>query len=84
MEYDKLLSLAVREGLYAELKDDLTKLGEKIKPGKAEVLRKNKSEIKALLEEEISARYYFQRGRVESMIRNDEQLHKALNIKLIE
>jgi len=84
VEYDKLLSLAVREGLYAELKDDLTKLGEKIKPGKAEVLRKNKSEIKALLEEEISARYYFQRGRVESMIRNDEQLHKALNIKLIE
>jgi carboxyl-terminal processing protease len=84
VEYDKLLSLAVREGLYAELKDDLTKLGEKIKPGKAEVLRKNKSEIKALLEEEISARYYYQRGRAESMIRNDEQLHKALNIKLIE
>lgn len=84
VEYDKLLSLAVREGLYAELKDDLTKLGEKIKPGKADVLRKNKSEIKALLEEEISARYYYQRGRAESMIRNDEQLHKALNIKLIE
>ncbi|HCV16150.1 MAG TPA: peptidase S41, partial [Rikenellaceae bacterium] len=84
VEYDKLISLAVREGLYAELKEDLTKLGEKIKPGKAEVLRKNKSEIKALLEEEISARYYYQRGRVESMIRNDEQLHKALNIKLIE
>ncbi|MDO9680392.1 MAG: S41 family peptidase [Bacteroidales bacterium] len=84
VEYDKLISLAVREGLYAELKEDLTKLGEKIKPGKAEVLRKNKSEIKALLEEEISARYYYQRGRAESMIRNDEQLHKALNIKLIE
>jgi carboxyl-terminal processing protease len=84
VEYDKLISLAVREGLYAELKEDLTKLGEKIKPGKADVLRKNKSEIKALLEEEISARYYYQRGRAESMIRNDEQLHKALNIKLIE
>lgn len=84
VEYDKLIALAVREGLYAELKDDLTKLGEKIKPGKAEVLRKNKSEIKALLEEEISSRYYYQRGRVESMIRSDDQLHKALNIKLIE
>lgn len=84
VEYDKLIALAVREGLYSELKDDLTKLGEKIKPGKAEVLRKNKSEIKALLEEEISSRYYYQRGRVESMIRSDDQLHKALNIKLIE
>ncbi|PKO96133.1 MAG: peptidase S41 [Bacteroidetes bacterium HGW-Bacteroidetes-7] len=84
VEYDKLIALAVREGLYTELKDDLTKLGEKIKPGKAEVLRKNKSEIKALLEEEISSRYYYQRGRVESMIRSDDQLHNALNIKLIE
>lgn len=84
VEYDKLIALAAREGLYSDLRDELSKLGEKIKPDKTEVLRRNKAEIKALLEEEISARYYFQKGRAESMVRNDEQLHKAYSIKLIE
>lgn len=84
VEYDKLIALAAKEGLYSDLRDELSKLGEKIKPDKTEVLRRNKAEIKALLEEEISARYYFQKGRAESMVRNDEQLHKAYSIKLIE
>lgn len=84
VEYDKLLAIAVREGLFSDLKSELSALGERIKLGKADVLRKNKAEIKALLEEEILARYFYQRGRAESMLRNDDQLHKALSIKLIE
>jgi hypothetical protein len=49
-----------------------------------DVLRKSAPEIKPLLEEEISGRYYYQRGRIESMIRNDKQLKEAQIVKLIE
>ena len=42
------------------------------------MLRIKKSEIKALVEEEIVHKFHFGPGRIESIIRNDEQLHKAL------
>lgn len=43
-----------------------------------------KEEIKPLLEEEISCRYYYQEGRLRSMIRDDVQLKKALDVLKVE
>lgn len=43
-----------------------------------------KDEIKPLLEEEISCRYYYQEGRFRSMIRDDVQLKKALEVLKVE
>ena len=40
--------------------------------------RYKKADIKPIVEEEIVNKYYFTPGRVESMLRNDLQLHKAL------
>ena len=37
-----------------------------------------KSRIKPLLEDEIALKYYLRRGGVESALRQDTQLHKAL------
>ncbi|MFO7616188.1 MAG: S41 family peptidase [Bacteroidales bacterium] len=39
-----------------------------------------KPEISTLLEEEIVSRYYFQSGRVRQMIRNDQDIAKAVEI----
>ena len=44
------------------------------------MLRVKKAEFKPLLEEEIVYKYYYTPGRVESIIRNDMQLHKVLDI----
>ena len=83
VEYDQLIATAKKEGLYDDLKAEIEKLEKLVKLGKKDVLRKNAKEIKYLLEEEICNRYYFQRGRVESMLRNDPQLDVAVKTKLV-
>ncbi|MDP3436637.1 MAG: S41 family peptidase [Bacteroidales bacterium] len=84
VEFDKLLLTAKRELIYDGMKDEIAQLEKKLKLGKTDVLRRAVNEIKPLLEEEIVSRYYFQRGRIESMLRNDIQATKALDVKLIE
>lgn len=83
IEYDQLVSIAKREGLYEKMKGAIEALGEKVKLNKREVLMNGKDEIKSLLEEEICARYYFQRGRIASIIRNDSVLMKAATTTLV-
>ena len=84
VEFDKLLLTAKRELIYDGMKDEIAQLEKKLKLGKTDVLRRAVNEIKPLLEEEIVSRYYYQRGRIESMLRNDIQAAKAIDVKLIE
>ncbi len=84
VELDKLIDITKRESFYPEIKEEMALLEKRLKPGKTSVLMKAAPEIKPLLEEEIASRYYYQRGRIESMIRNDSQLKKAVQIKLID
>lgn len=84
VELDKLIEITKRESFYPEIKEEMALLEKRLKPGKTSVLMKAAPEIKPLLEEEIASRYYYQRGRIESMIRNDSQLKKAVQIKLID
>ena len=84
VELDKLIEISKKESFYSEIKDEMAILEKRLKPGKSSVLMKSAAEIKPLLEEEISSRYFYQRGRIESMIRNDNQLKVASQINLIE
>lgn len=64
--YDQLLEkeiIALKEHLHTDKVADLYHYREQIQP---------------LLEEEICCRYYYQEGRLKSMIRDDNQLEKAL------
>jgi carboxyl-terminal processing protease len=83
VEYDKFIAVAKRESFFGDFKNEIIDLEKRVKPGKREVLIRNKEEVKYLLEEEIVNRYYFQRGRVQSMLRNDDQVIKAISVKLI-
>ena len=47
---------------------------------KEEFLLANKSRIKPLLEDEIALKFYLRRGGVESALRQDTQLQKALEL----
>ena len=84
VEFDKMVSTLKRESIYDVMKDEIALLEKKLKLGKTDVLKRAVNEIKPLLEEEIVSRYYFQRGRIESMLRNDIQAAKAIGVKLIE
>jgi carboxyl-terminal processing protease len=84
VEFDKLKKIALRESLHEGIEKELQALESKIKLGKKEVLMAASPEIRSLLEEEIVSKYYFRRGRVESILRNDSQLNKALELNFTE
>lgn len=84
VDYDRLIATAKREGLINEMDKDMKLIESKIKLGKSGSIRKNADEIKSLLEEEIVSRYYYQRGRIESIIRKDKQLKEAIAAQLIK
>jgi len=43
-------------------------------------LEENKAEICELLKEEIASRYYFQKGRIGSSLKNDTHVKKAISV----
>lgn len=70
-EYDKSFS---------DIKSEYEALVNKINAAKKDDLVKYKPEIKRYLEEEIIGRYYFQKGRVEFSLRDDEDLKEATRL----
>ena len=74
----KQLSSIVKQEKYdAEVKDELDKLAEKLKHDKTKDLRLAKDELKTLLREEITERYYYESGRIRAMLRKDKQMAEA-------
>lgn len=59
---------------------DLEALKAKIAHNKKDDLMKYKPEIKQFLEEEIASRYYFQNGRLEASMKDDDELKEALAV----
>ncbi len=76
--FDSLKATAVREGTYDRSKAEFTALGAKMAHDKRADLLLRKTEVKDLLEGEIVTRYYYQRGRIEQSLRDDNDLKKAL------
>ena len=76
---DMMLKSAKQEDLYEVNKNEFDALEKKLKVSKEEMLRIKIDEIKPLLEEEIAQKYYFVPGRVESILRADNQLKEALS-----
>lgn len=81
VEFDKFLEVAAKESFYKDHKVEIDMLGNRIKLGKEAVLRRQAAEIKSLLEEEIASRYFFQTGRIKSILRNDTQALEASKVK---
>lgn len=79
-QLDQMLKSAKQEDLYELYKTEFDALEKKLTISKEEMLRVKKAEFKPLLEEEIVYKYYCTPGRIESIIRNDVQLHKVLEI----
>lgn len=71
LEHDKHLDAV--QGAYDQLKRQLADY-------KKNDLNNHRTEIKEILEEEIAARYYYQRGRTEADFKYDQEMKKAIEV----
>ena len=77
IELEKLKKDAEEEQSFGLIKLEYETLLNKLIQDKKDDLIKHKSEICKELETEIVSRYYFQKGRIESNIKNDKDINQA-------
>jgi carboxyl-terminal processing protease len=77
---DELIQISKQEGYYRISKDEIEALRQKLYADKNKDLIAFSDEIKDLLRDEIVSRYYFQKGRIVSGLKNDPQLDKAIDV----
>lgn len=71
---------AEKAGSWATVTTEFDALSKKIQASKQDDFTEFKFEIKTLLESEIASRYYFQKGRVGSSLKDDPDLKEATTI----
>ena len=78
--FKELEEIVQKEKFYSEAKEELEKLKNKLLMNKEEDLNLYKEEISDFLRDEIVGRYYYEEGQIETNLRNDLQLIKAIEI----
>jgi carboxyl-terminal processing protease len=76
----KLEENALEENYYEDIKTHLEQLKTTLNQSKANDLDDFKLQIKALIEGDITSRYYLERGSIESSFDADEDITEAINI----
>ncbi|CAL1520798.1 S41 family peptidase [Chitinophaga sp. MM2321] len=71
---------AKKEKYFDAVAKELETLEQKMKHDKKQDLLKNKTEIKRLLEEEITNRYYAQQGRIRKSLVWDNEVNEAIQV----
>ncbi len=79
-ELRKLEKELTKERYYDEVKTQLGQIHNAIKQNRNNELIRYKDQIKMLLEQEIVARYFLERGKVEAGIKYDEAITRAVEI----
>lgn len=79
-ELDDLKKNAEEEKYFEDIKHEYDVLVAKMTLNKKDDLVKHKASIKKYLEEEIVSRYYFQKGRIEYSIKNDDDLKESMTL----
>jgi len=77
---DSLNSAAKEDKLLEASKAEIAALRAKLMHDKKQDLIKNKDEVKRLLENEIAARYYYQKGRILQGLKEDKTITKAIEL----
>jgi carboxyl-terminal processing protease len=79
-ELDALEETLSKEKYISLVKDEIASLREKLRHDKDKDLKTFQSEIRELLSEEISSRYHYQSGRIETALHYDHFLDSALEV----
>jgi carboxyl-terminal processing protease len=69
-----------KEKIFADLQSQINQVRARLKENRKNDLMIFKDQIKKLLEEEIAARYYLEKGAVEAAFKYDEEVKKASEI----
>jgi carboxyl-terminal processing protease len=77
---EELKEDAIADKNLEAINGDLEALRLKLMHNKKEDLVKFKPEIKQFIEEEIASRYYFQNGRLEASLKDDDEIKEAIAI----
>lgn len=77
---DNLLKTAEKEQFSNETIEEIEKLKAKIEQDKSEDIYKFKDEIKTILLSEIVSRYYYQKGRIEALLKLDDEVKQAADL----
>lgn len=78
--YNQLLDAAKLEGFDESAKNEFENLKAKLVPNIEQNIKGNRKEIENMLTSEIIQRYYFQKGQVQYMLKDDNDLKAALDI----
>ncbi|MEI7669723.1 MAG: peptidase S41, partial [Pseudomonadota bacterium] len=78
--YQSFIKAAEKEDYYDGLKTDLDALKSKMQHDKNQDLQKHKSEIIKVITQEIASRYYYQSGRVQASLADDDNVNRAITL----
>ncbi len=81
-DFEVLVKTAKLEGYYDNIKPQLDILENELKNHKDNDLINNRKEISEILKLEIVGRYYFQKGKIVSTLKDDVELNRAVEILL--
>ncbi|NBO24773.1 MAG: hypothetical protein EBU93_06025 [Chlamydiae bacterium] len=80
MDLKILKETAEKEKYFESIKNEYDVISKKLSPDKEKDLVLFKSEISELLKGEILSRYYFSKGRIESMLKDDPEIKEAIKL----
>jgi len=80
LQLTTLTEEAKRERYYDELKPQIDQIKNKLSESKKNDLISFKDQIKSMLEEEIAARYYLEKGAVETAFKHDKEVLRAIEV----
>lgn len=78
--FAEMLDMAQHEDLDSSLIAQLKAFEPQLHPSFREAIARHKTDVLELLEAEIIERYYYQKGRIEYMLKHDENLKRALEV----
>lgn len=77
---ERLIASAKQEKYYNDIEEQIFALQKETLHNKDQDLQSFKKEITKLLEQEITGRYYYQNGVIESSFNNDDDVKVAINV----
>ncbi len=80
LDLAELTAEAKHEKFYDDLKPQLDQIQTRLTESKKSELMRHKDQIKKLLEREIVARYYFEKGFVETGFKYDQEVKAAIDV----
>ncbi|MEI8137013.1 MAG: peptidase S41, partial [Bacteroidota bacterium] len=80
LELEDLKKNTEEEKYFNDIRPEYEALITKMVSNKKDDLIKYKNQIKRYLEEEITSRYYFQKGRIEFSLKNDDDLKESIRL----